>query len=236
MLLYHSIGNTRWAVSESMFRMQLAWLSQRATIIPLAKAMESDPHSRLRVAITFDDGYASLHDQAAPLLAAHGATATVFLNTGWIGESTRKASDASLGHFAGEYFMNWSEAAALAQAGWTIGSHGVEHLDLIRQEPPRAVQELRDSKQRIEARLARPCEHFAYPWGRFNAGLKRQVERAGYISAAAGIHGPVSTGADPFALPRIDVRAEYELQDFEDIVTGRWDFLGLKQQLARAFA
>ena len=40
--------------------------------------------------------------------------------------------------------------------------------------------------------------------------------------------------SDPTALPRIDVRAEYELADFVQVVKGAWDYLGAKQRLARA--
>jgi hypothetical protein len=62
------------------------------------------------------------------------------------------------------------------------------------------------------------------------------VKDAGYASAVSGLHGPVTSAADVYALPRIDIRAEYELRDFADVVTGRWDYLGLKQRLARRLA
>jgi hypothetical protein len=50
------------------------------------------------------------------------------------------------------------------------------------------------------------------------------------------MHGPPTSNSDPYALPRIDVRDEYELRDFADVVTGRWDFLGLKQRLMQRLA
>jgi len=188
------------------------------------------------VVISFDDGYASVHDHAAPILAEHGATATVYLNTGWIGDIVRRPSDVNLGHYPQEFFMNWREAEALAKAGWTIGSHGVDHLDLTQQEPTFAERELTDSKHTIQSHLGIPCEHFAYTWGRFTPALVGMVRRAGYRSAVSGLHGGVSHLSDRFALPRIDIRAEYEIQDFANAVTGRWDFLGFKQRLARSFA
>ena len=39
--------------------------------------------------------------------------------------------------------------------------------------------------------------------------------------------------SDRFALPRVDIRTDYELRDFIDVMAGRWDYLGLKQRLAR---
>ena len=235
-LLYHSLGANPPAVTANRFRQQIAWLAKNASIVPLDDLLKSTSAGGLQVAITFDDGYASLHDTVAPILAKYGATATVYLNTGRIGDSARKASEASLGHYPDEHFLTWSEVDALVKAGWSIGSHGVEHLDLTQAQAPMVVRELRESKSEIQSRLGRPCEHFAYTWGRFTPALQGMVRAAGYASAVSGLHGPVTSASDRFALPRIDVRAEYELRDFVDVVTGRWDYLGFKQWLARRLA
>jgi peptidoglycan/xylan/chitin deacetylase (PgdA/CDA1 family) len=235
-LLYHALGVNPPAVTENCFRQQIGWLVEHASIVPLDVLLKATSADGLQVAITFDDGYASLHDSVAPILKEHGVTATVYLNTGRVGESARKASDASLGHYPNEHFLTWSEVEALAKAGWTIGSHGVEHLDLTRAQIPEVEGELRESKQEIQSRLGGPCKHFAYTWGRFTPALQGMVRSAGYASAVSGLHGPVTSASDRFALPRIDVRAEYELRDFIDVVTGRWDYLGFKQRLARKLA
>lgn len=232
-LLYHSLGETPPAVVEAMFRAQISWLSEHATIVPLDAILQDGGDNSLRVALSFDDGYAPLHDLVAPILAEYGATATVYLNTGWIGESVRKASDADLGHYPKEEFMTWGDVEELAKAGWTIGSHGVEHFDLTRQDANVVARELADSKREIEFRLDQPCQHFAYTWGLFTPALQRAVKEAGYVSAVSALHGPVTKTSDRYALPRIDIRAEYELRDFVDVVKGQWDYLGLKQRLVR---
>lgn len=51
------------------------------------------------------------------------------------------------------------------------------------------------------------------------------MKQAGYRSAVASIHSPVMGSADPYALPRLDVRPEYSLEDFVAVVTGKWDYL-----------
>jgi len=218
------------------FHAQIAWLAQQARIMSLDELLLAPEGDDLQVAISFDDGYASLHDSVAPILEKYGATATVYLNTGWIGETVRRTSDVTQGHYPNEYFLTWQEVKVLVGAGWTVGSHGVEHLDLTRQEAAVVERELVDSKHEIEVRLERPCRHFAYTWGRFTPQLQRAVRDAGYADAVSGLHGHISQNSDPYALPRIDVRAEYELRDFVDVVTGRWDYLGLKQRLMRRLA
>jgi peptidoglycan/xylan/chitin deacetylase (PgdA/CDA1 family) len=235
-LLYHSVGESPLAVSEIKFRQQMAWLSKQASIVPIHELLNGEAVNGLQVAISFDDGYSSLHERVRPILAEYGSTATVYLNTGCIGAATRKASETVNGHYPDEHFLTWGEVEALRQAGWTIGSHGVEHLDLTRQAPAVIVRELSDSKREIESRLGQPCEHFAYTWGRFTPPLQQAVKDARYLSAVSGLHGPVSATSDRFALPRIDIRAEYELRDFADVVTGQWDYLGLKHRLARRLA
>lgn len=241
-LLYHTLGQRAPAISVARFREQLDWLAANARLTTLDRLLSAGtalPGSRLagaqlEVAITFDDGYASVHDEVAPLLQQLGASATVYINTGRMGESTRLASNAAQGHYPHEQFLTWAEVQSLAAAGWCIGSHGVEHLDLCAVSAELAMQQLVASRSEIMKRVGQSCEHFAYTWGRFTPALQAQVKAAGYRSAASGLHGPVCENSDRFALPRIDIRADYELQDFVAAVNGQWDYLGYKQRLWRA--
>ena len=235
-LLYHSLGPRAPAVTAARFREQLLWLSANARLTTLEKLLTATSDAALEVAITFDDGYASLHDEVAPLLQNLGASATVYLNSGRIAERTRNKSDPALGHYPHEQFLIWPEVQALSAAGWNIGSHGVEHLDLTAAASVLAAQQLAASKLEIANRVGRPCQDFAYTWGRFTPALQKLVKAAGYRSAASGLHGPLRADSDLLALPRIDIRADYELADFIAAVSGQWDFLGYKQRLWRVFA
>jgi peptidoglycan/xylan/chitin deacetylase (PgdA/CDA1 family) len=91
-LMYHRISEAkpdpwRLAVSPNLFDEQLALLKKRRNVLPLVEFGLLHRGGRLpakAVAITFDDGYACNAHTAAPLLAKHGAPATIFLATGWI--------------------------------------------------------------------------------------------------------------------------------------------------------
>ncbi|HTQ98635.1 MAG TPA: polysaccharide deacetylase family protein [Candidatus Acidoferrum sp.] len=233
-LLYHALGPLPPAVTVERFRAQLDWLATHAALVSLETLLTSPQTAGLQVALTFDDGYASLHDDVAPLLPQCGAT--VYVNSGRIDDSVRQASEPAQGHYPREHFLLWGEVKSLEQAGWIVGSHGVEHTDLTAVDGARVDDELQRSRAMIEARLQQPCAHFAYTWGRFTPQLQQRVKAAGYRSAASGLHGPLTVASDRFALPRIDVRADYELDDFIAAVSGAWDFLGYKQRLWRAFA
>jgi peptidoglycan/xylan/chitin deacetylase (PgdA/CDA1 family) len=227
-LLYHAVGEQSPAVTRASFCAQVQWLAANATVLPLPALLDA-PARGLQVALSFDDGYASLHDEVAPLLREQGMSATVYVNTAHIGEQFRELSDPASGHYPAQEFLLWSEVRVLAAAGWEIGSHGVHHTDLVQAGPAKAELELRDSMLEIGQRLQQPCKHFAYTWGRFDQRLQQLVRAAGYSSAASTLHGPLLASSDRYALPRIDVRADYALPDFIAAVSGQWDWLRLKQ-------
>lgn len=232
-LIYHSVAGGALSISEPQFREQMAWLKDHARVVTLDELLDTPNTGSLRAVLSFDDGYSTLHDRVHPVLAAQGFPAIVYLNSGLMGESQRLSSSTQLGHYPGEHFLTWPEAAYLAGHGWTIGGHGVDHVDLTQTTADETRRQLIDCKAQIEARLGIPCNHFAYTWGHYNNQVRAAVEAAGFRSAVAGLHGPVTPASDRFALPRVDIRADYELCDFVDVVTGRWDFLGLKQRLDR---
>lgn len=234
-LTYHALGPHAPAVSTEGFNVQLQWLRAHATVMPL-QALLDTPAAGLQVALTFDDGYACLHDLAAPLLQAAGMEATVYLNTAHIGDTQRQPSNPTAGHYPAQEFLRWQDVRALVAAGWTIGSHGMEHLDLSWSCSAVARTELQGSRAAIEAQLGISCVHFAYTWGRYRRPLQQLVREAGYDSAVCTRHGPVLLTSDPYALPRLDVRADYQLQDFIDVVCGRWDWLRYKQWLTGMLA
>ena len=234
-LLYHAVGSGPWAITGEQFRTQMQWLAQVARVVPLDTLLGTKTGQGLDVALTFDDGYSSVHDCALPLLAPLGLPATVYLNTGWVGVDEARPSQSELGHYPGETFMRWSDAGALVKAGWTVGSHGVDHVDLTDAPAATCRLQLLQSREAITRRLQVDCQHFAYTWGRSTPQLRSQVSQCGYRYAAGGLHGPVRANFDPMALPRINVSRDYSLDDFKAIVRGDWDYLGWVQR-AKAWA
>lgn len=233
-LLYHAVGTGPWALDPAGFRAQMLWLSAQARVYSLDDLLASSAERPLQVALTFDDGYASLVDIALPILAELGLTATVYLNTAWIGDGLRRPSDPRLGHYPGETFLSWSDVGRLFAAGWMIGSHGVEHLDLTNTAPAMTDRELLDSRHTIGSRLGTDCRHFSYTWGRHTESLRRRVDAAGYRFAAAAHHAALSPDDDLLMFPRVNIDRNYSLDDFKAIVRGDWDYLGWIQR-ARAW-
>jgi peptidoglycan/xylan/chitin deacetylase (PgdA/CDA1 family) len=91
-LVYHRVATPAidpWnlSVSPENFAAHVAALVRYTRVVPLTELQEAvrAAPERPLVAITFDDGYVDNLQAAAPILAAAGAPATVFLVTGSLG-------------------------------------------------------------------------------------------------------------------------------------------------------
>jgi peptidoglycan/xylan/chitin deacetylase (PgdA/CDA1 family) len=76
--------------------------------------------------------------------------------------------------------LNWEMLQTMQRNGWTIGSHTKSHTLLTNERLDTAERELRESRHTLEAKLKTEINHFAYPDGRFNPGVVRTVNSAGY--------------------------------------------------------
>ncbi len=152
------------------------------------------------VAITFDDAYASVADEALPRLAAIGWPATIFAVTAFLGQTNRwdpHAPPATL-----------LDAAALraAQAqGHEVGAHTRHHRRLRGLAQPAAQEELLGAKAEIEQALGAPCESIAYPYGSHDRATLAAVRRAGYRGACTLKRWANGRATNPLRLGRMSV-------------------------------
>lgn len=238
-LIYHSVGGGKMSTDIARFAEQMAWLAENAEVVSLDTLLErtnseSVLNFKPRVALTFDDGYQTVHDVVAPILQQYGFTGTVYLNTGHIGAQLHEPSNSGLGHYPEEFFMVWDEVISLQSQGWIIGSHGVEHVDLTILDPLKITEQLQKSKLDIFQATGEECRHFSYTWGHHNLKVRTLVAKAGYQAAVAAHHAELGNTLDMFSLPRVDVRQEYAIADFAALLRGEWDFLKTYQALRAA--
>lgn len=235
-LIYHAVGNGPWAISTTLFKQQIQWLKAHCKIVSLNELLSIAPKKNIiEVSLTFDDGYGCLYDHVVPILQAENVSATVYINTGRISEdnTTRNLSNPDAGHYPGESFLTWGEVIKLQQLGWEIGSHGVEHLDLTQQNSETIKNELISSKLKIESTLQKKCVHFAYTFGKYSSAIKNAVAHVGYQFAVTGNHAALKNDHDSLALPRLNIAMHYTMSDFENIILGNWDFLGMIHKIKR---
>jgi peptidoglycan/xylan/chitin deacetylase (PgdA/CDA1 family) len=222
--MYHSISDHASApfrpfvVSPRAFRAQMEYLARndfRALTVAQYVAVQQHADDARIVVITFDDGFADFHSTAFPILREFGLTATVFVVTQFVGASSRWLAREGEGARA---LLSFDQLRELQQHGIEIGAHSHSHAALDALPPLMARDEIARPKEILEQQLGQTVNSFAYPFGYYNRITRDLVRAAGYTSACAVKYAPSSARADPFALPRLIVRADTSLDAFAALV------------------
>lgn len=234
-LLYHSIGeDSPWGVPVDNFHQQVKWLSTHTTIVSYGQLIDASTRqdAGIRVAVSFDDGYASIYSNAYGILENYDVKPIVYLNSNCVSEARRSPSSEKDGHYPGEEFLSWNDIRFLHSKGWQFGSHGMNHVDLTKCTESERIEELSGSRHKISTELRDACDHFSYTWGYYNKEVMKSVRDCGYKSAVGGIFGGVTRRSDRLSLPRYNIGREVQLADLKDIVYGYWDFMNVRQKVS----
>ncbi len=154
-----------------------------------------------RLAITFDDGYDSVFQYAAPIIKRYNATATVFVNPGYVGQFNTWDVN-----FLGKrkLLMNWQQLQHLSDMGWEIGSHGMTHKDLTVLPKNIAMWELKASRAIIHQRLGVCSPVFSFPFGNANTTIAALARECGY-TAGTVMNLPGHLAHNPFLVQRLGI-------------------------------
>jgi peptidoglycan/xylan/chitin deacetylase (PgdA/CDA1 family) len=225
-LMYHEITTEPLlpgylAVAPESFAQQLGYLAGGGfTSLRAADIARLRQHGRplppRPVLLTFDDGFADVHNTALPLLASHGITATLYVTTGWIPGGTRPRAhgrprevglpDAGM--------LSWSQIEEISAAGIEIGAHTQTHPQLDQLGPDRLRRELADSKHELEDRLGTAVTGLSYPFGYSSSRVRAAARDVGYSYALAVGNRLIRDSDDQFALPRLTMGRLTSLPDF----------------------
>jgi peptidoglycan/xylan/chitin deacetylase (PgdA/CDA1 family) len=192
-LCYHAVS-ARWSASLSVtpdaLRRQLSSLVRAGWRGATFTEAVLDPPAARTVAVTFDDGFASVRELAAPILAELGLPATVFAPTAFIDEP-QELSWPGIDQWAGTpdaaelRSMSWDDLRELSELGWEIGAHTRTHPRLTTLSDSDLREELSGSRESCTAHLGRPCRAVAYPYGDVDARVADAAREAGFDTGAA---------------------------------------------------
>jgi peptidoglycan/xylan/chitin deacetylase (PgdA/CDA1 family) len=200
---YHAIASPASPVAVPLARLErdLDALADRGYAFVTLDAVSSTAVPERAVAVTFDDGYASVATEAWPALARRGLPATVFVIGGRIGLDNRWAGQA--GWVPPMPLLDAHALRELAAAGACIGSHSWTHARLTALGDEALAEEVGASADRISQDVQAPVRHFAYPYG---ARGPREIAaaRGRYRTAAGTACRAVDARTDPHDLGRLD--------------------------------
>jgi peptidoglycan/xylan/chitin deacetylase (PgdA/CDA1 family) len=123
-------------------------------------------------AVTFDDGYLSILENAAPELERLQIPATAFVVSDFLGQ--RLESDAS------ERCMTSDELRRFASDLLSVGSHTARHTRMSDVDANRGHDELQRSRDTLEQILGQPVTLFCFPFGAYNSEALQWCVQAGY--------------------------------------------------------
>lgn len=208
-LLYHHVSTTTPAstsVSPETFLAHMEYIKANHNVVSLDDVVNAlKTNTALpdkAVAITFDDGYANILENAHPILAKMGFPYTIFINPDEIG--------------VGSHQLTWQQVEAMHKDGVTFANHTLDHLHMLDGETSLGqdewLQQVWNNVETAEARIADKLndgkKFLAYPFGEFNVALTKQLASAGYIGFGqhSGAVGPYSNLQ---ALPRFPAAGIY---------------------------
>jgi peptidoglycan/xylan/chitin deacetylase (PgdA/CDA1 family) len=169
------------------------------------------------VALTFDDAFAELVQDAVPALLDRDMTATVFVPTSFIAGRADWLTD---GHGSGRRVLDPDGLLHLQACGIECGAHSRTHPEMDRIGSAQLLcDEAHGARHDLEAILGRRVMTFAYPFGYHSRAARRAVAESGYAAAFAVSERAAQPRIDDrFALPRFTVNAGLTPSMFERLL------------------
>lgn len=209
-LMYHSVEPGKASgmnVSPQRFEQQLRYLKRRGYRSMTLSELAAAPDSERVVVITFDDGFRNNYRHAFPLLRQHSFKATIFLSP----------------QIDGIEVLQPEEIREMVESGLVeFGAHTLHHVNLTQVDDDVARAEIAGSVYRVRALSGKPCQSFAYPFGRY-APCHVEMLRSMEIGLGVTVKKAIRPLANLLEIPRLGVNGRANLLQFHLIMSrGRY--------------
>ncbi|NMI00270.1 polysaccharide deacetylase family protein [Pseudonocardia acidicola] len=205
-LMYHFFGDAPAGgdpkglfVSRQAFAAQLEDLRRRGwralSLDDYLAGLAGRPTPRRSFLVTIDDGHESVGRVAAPVLAAAGVPAVLFVCPGLLGGRARWTPG-----YTGERLAAAAELTQLCGDGVELGVHGFDHTRLAGLDGAALHRQVAAARAELAAVTGVAPRAFAYPYGTFDEAARHAVAAAGYDVGFA-----VAREGGRFAVDRVGV-------------------------------
>jgi peptidoglycan/xylan/chitin deacetylase (PgdA/CDA1 family) len=246
-LMYHKVNDLRpnpTTVPTGVFAEQMELLGELGYVpVSLDRVrdhyVEGTPLPPGAVLITFDDGYRDNLENALPILQRHGYPAVVFVPIGFLDDDRPLPHEEALRTLGIQNeTVGWDELAALEAGGVRVESHGIGHRPVSELEVAQAAREIALSKLRLEERLGRAVEAYAFVKGSladYRPEHVSLVQQAGYALGFTSVSGANGPSTDRYRLRRYNVEP-YPPRTFELVLSGACDLISMKDTVPGTYA
>lgn len=190
------------------FEEQMDYLKREGYYFPTWEEVEDYIDGKMNlpeksIVITDDDGNFTFFDYAVPIVQSRGVPMTSFVITGWYEERL----DETYAH------VNYQSHSDDMHKSGSNGK-GV----MVNWSHDEIVEDLNNSKEKIESHTDRKCTIFCYPFGHYNDTAIQALKDTGYHLAFTTKGGRVKPGDDKFALPRVRINGNTTIEEFVELV------------------
>lgn len=218
-LNYHSIGgsslgdvNNMFTTTYEAFKLQIEYLLSEDDIEIIGMDRIDSITNKIKVLITFDDGYLDNYTLVAPYLMEKQIPFSIFIATNYVKKLHKN-------------FMSPAQLIDLSTfSNIHIGSHGKNHVRLGQCSNSVLLSELRDSKLYLEDLLSMKISSIAYPYGNFDRRVILHAGEIGYLKGFTTRYDVNRLDRNPLALSRYNVEADNDVRIINQKVHGDWDW------------
>jgi peptidoglycan/xylan/chitin deacetylase (PgdA/CDA1 family) len=168
-------------------------------------------------ALTFDDGFVSVVENALPEIERRNIPATLFVPTGCLGSRPAWVKNPAAPGFRQKVASREQLAGLSRHPLLCLASHSVSHPNFLGLEPHEADQEFRESRRKLEEICGKAVALFSFPHGAHNAELVRMAMQAGYrrvftVEPKWAFNAPGETVVGRVAVDPADWMIEFRLK------------------------
>lgn len=217
-IMYHRFGEENFPttnVTLEQIEQHIEELSKDIyNIVPLRTITEAYKNGTKlpprTVAITIDDGYFSIYEEAWPRLKAAGIPFTLFISTQPVNEEI----DGS---------MTWDHIRELdAEPLVEIGHHGHAHAHMTEINVSDAMADIGMADTIFQQELGYVPDIFAFPFGEYSNELLTAIDEKNYHAGFAQYSSTSNSSDNIMALPRFAFNQSYsDIDRFKLIVNSR---------------
>jgi len=201
---------------------------QLETLLRLAKPIETNHKLPLSsgdyfVAITFDDAFTCILDNAIPELLKRNIPFTIFVPSGFTGKKPGWIN--KKGGF--QYnVLNENQLIELNKAdNIIIGSHCISHRDLTLLRNEEAGKEISHSKSDLESILGQKITLLSFPHGAYNQQHITMAREAGYERVFSILPSLAFSRPDEYETGRVRVDPDDWMLEFRLKISGAYRWL-----------
>lgn len=218
-LYYHGVPND----SRRSFARQMDAVTRNAktVVADYTGTLEGrGPH----VAVTFDDAYESLLENALPELESRSIPATIFVPADILGASPTWDIEARSPD-RNERVMSADQLLGLSRRLIQFGAHTLNHPRLTTLEDPELRREIQGSREKLERLLGSEVTLFSFPYGDHDARVDAVCRQAGYTRLFGILPQTTDPRSDDFVRGRVSVCPSDGRLEFFLKMRGAYDWM-----------